>query len=191
MVRIVNGDIEVLYEWGLPFGPTPRLVLGAVGVVMVASALLLLLVEFVRTEASAPPANERLAVCGLLLITGVALVFRAALLKARHLASVIIGDAGITFCWKGSRPGPRAVAGERTFVGWDSMESIEWTEEGLEHEFKQYLSVTLRAPILHHNRRYRFLICDTRSQRECRALNAKIPPQARRPSSVLAVLQQG
>jgi len=188
MVKIVNGDIEVFYEWGLPFGPMPRLVLGAVGAVMVGSAVLLFLVESVKNGGAVLPATERLVACGLLLVMGVVLTLRASLSKARHLGSVTISDTGILFRWKKMSPD---AAGENSFVGWSDMEKIEWTEEGLEHEFKQYLSVTLKEPILHNTRKYRFLICDTRSYRECDALHAKIPPQARRPVSVLAVLKQG
>lgn len=188
MVKIVNGDIEVLYEWGLPFGPMPRLVLGAVGAVMAGSAVLLFLVEFLKTGGTALPATERLITCGLLLVIGVALTLRSALSKTRHLGSVTIGDTGITFRWKNTS---RDANGENSFVGWRDMEKIEWTEEGLEHEFKQYLSVTLKEPFIHNTRKYRFLICDTRSYRECQALHSKIPPQATRPAAVLAVLKQG
>jgi len=191
MVKIVNGDIEVFYEWGLPFGPMPRLVLGAVGAIAIASAVLLFLVEFLKTGGTILPATERLVACGMLLLIGVALTLRAALSKTRHLGSVSIGDTGITFRWKRASPYNHAAAGENSFVRWSDMEKIEWTEEGLEHEFKQYLSVTLKEPILHNTRKYRFLICDTRSYRECQALHTKIPPQARRPVSVLAVLKQG
>ena len=191
MVKIVNGDIEVLYEWGLPFGPMPQLVIGAVGAIMVSSAALLFFVEFVKTGGDVLPATERLVACGLLLMIGVTLTLRAVLSKARRLGSVTIGDTGITFRWKHASPDRNATAGDNSFVGWSDMEKIEWTEEGLEHEFKQYLSVTLKVPILDNTKKYRFLICDTRSYRECQALHAKIPPQAKRPVSVLTVLKQG
>lgn len=190
MVKIVNGDIEVIYEWGLPFGPMPRMVVGAVGAILVASAVLLFLVEFLKSGAAALPATERLVACGLLLVLGMALLLKGLRSKAAQIGAVTIGDSGMTFRWKSRGAPHRWVEGPHTFVHWDDMESIEWTEEGLEHEFKQYLSITLRVPIGNNARRFKFLICDTRSYRECQALNNKIPQRAARPASVLAVLQR-
>lgn len=190
MVKIVNGDIEVVYEWGLPFGPLPRMVIGAVGAILIASALMLFLVEFLKSGATVLPATERLVACGLLLVLGTALLLKGLLSKSAQIGAVTIGDSGMTFRWRGRVAPHRSGREEQTFVPWEDMEKIEWTEEGLEHEFKQYLSVALRVPIGDNARRFKFLICDTRSYRECLALNAKIPPSAVRPASVLAVLQR-
>lgn len=189
MVKIVNGDIEVVYEWGLPFGPMPRMVVGAAGAILVASAVLLFLVECLKSGAAALPATERLLACGLLLALGMAFMFKGLLSKAAQIGAVTIGDSGMTFRWKEQVASHHSGRKEQTFVPWDDMEKIEWTEEGLEHEFKQYLSITLRVPIGDNARRFKFLISDTRSYRECRVLNSKIPPRAARPASVLAVLQ--
>lgn len=190
MVKIVNGDIEVNYEWGVPFGPMPRLVVGAVGAILIASSSLLFLVEVLRSGFAALPATERLVACGLLLVLGMPLLLKGLLSTSAQIAAVTIGDSGMTFRWKRSVAPHRAGREEHTFVHWDDMEKIEWTEEGLEHEFKQYLSIALRVPISDNARRFKFLICDTRSYRECQALNAKIPSRAARPTSVLAVLQR-
>lgn len=190
MVKIVNGDIEVVYEWGLPFGPMHRMVVGAVGAILIGSAILLFLVESLKGGAVSLPATERLVASGLLLALGVALALRGLLLKSGELGSVTIGDRGMTFRWKHRDAHRRRVEEAPTFVSWDGMDTIEWTEEGLEHEFKQYLSISLRVPIGDNTRRFKFLICETRSYRECQALNAKIPPGAARPASVLAMLQQ-
>lgn len=190
MVKIVNGDIEVVYEWGLPFGPMPRMVVGAVGAILVGSAGLLLLAEVLKYGTAALPATEWLVACGLLLVLGLALILKSLISKSAQIGAVTIGNSGMTF-----RSKPRSMAhqlseGQKTFVPWDDMEKIEWTEEGLEHEFKQYLSIVLRTPIDGNARRFKFLICDTRSYRECQALNAKIPSRAERPTAVLAMLQR-
>lgn len=190
MVKIVDGDIEVIYEWGLFVGPMPRFFVLAIGITLIGSAALVALVEFLRPAVPSVSTPERMIACGALLLAGSLLTWRAAVSKLHQISSVTISDSGVRFRWKyANHLNSRTSTGEQ-FVDWHDMDQIEWTEEGLEHEFKQYLTITLKAPIINNKRKFKFLICDTRSYRECHALNSKIPQHAIRPSSVKAAMNE-
>ncbi|MGM9427547.1 hypothetical protein [Hydrogenophaga sp. MI9] len=189
MVRIVNSDIEIVYEWELFLEPMPRSVLLLSGLSLVAGASTFALVEFARPGAIPYPARDLYGLCAAVLAAGLLMSLRAALSTRHRMSSITIADAGITFRWKPEGRFGKTPGAQEQFVAWDDMERVEWTEEGQEHEFKQYLGITLRQPIAGNRRSFRFLICDTRSYRECQALHAKIPRHAPRPGSLSEALK--
>lgn len=188
MVKIVDGDIEVIYEWVLSFEPMPRFFVLGIGVTLIGFAALLALFECLRPAAPSFFSQERLIASGALLLAGCLLIWRATVSKLHQVSSVTISDTGITFRWKYAKHINSRSSKEEQCVAWHDMDHIEWTEEGLEHEFKQYLTITLKNPIINNKRKFKFLISDTRAYRECHALNSKIPPHAIRPGSVMAAL---
>lgn len=182
MVRIVDSDIEIVYEQELFMEPLPRAVVLVAGLALTAGASTTGLLQWLQPGLTDWAARDLYLVCAGGAAVGLALSLRAVLNPDDRMSSVTIGDEGITFRWR------RGGIQER-FVGWHDMEQVTWTEEGQEHEFKQFLNVRLRQPVLGRRRVFRFLICDTRAYRECHALHAKMPAHAPRPASLKEALK--
>lgn len=190
MVKIVDGDIQMIYEWGLFYEPMPRFFVMAIGVTLIGFAALLALGEILQPAVHSFSSPERLFACSALLVAGCLLAWRAAVSKLHQVSSVTISDSGISFRWKYAKHlNSRGSTGEK-LVAWHDMDKVEWTEEGLEHEFKQYLTIVLKNPIINNKKKFKFLICDTRAYRECQALNSKIPQHAMRPVSFRSALKR-
>lgn len=189
MVRIVNDDIEIVYEWELFFEPMSRAMLLSAGLALIAGAAALALAERLQTGITAWSSEALYKGCAAVAVAGLLLGLRAVMAQRHRMSSVTIGDAGITFRWRPSGRLGRPGAVQTRFVAWRDMAHVEWTEEGQEHEFKQVLNVRLREPMMGQRQVFRLLICDTRSYRECHTLHAKMPAHAPRPASLREALK--
>jgi hypothetical protein len=189
MVKIVNGDIEVMCERGLSFGPVRRRVLLSVGASVMLLAVLLPLLGPLRFGLSWPLEVERWVPSGLLVLFAGVLALKAGRPISAQLYKVTVRATGVLFEWDEYVLPNGAAVRKQAFVAWSDMEKVQWTEEGLEHEFKQYLSLSLKNTLINGVLDHKFLICDTRSYRECMALSSNLPRTTDKPAGIVDLLR--
>ena len=92
-----------------------------------------------------------------------------------RLHSVSIDRQGLWVYWSHAPEllGPHRP--EHRFVPWAEVAQLAWEEDGQEHEFKQYLLVTLHTPLSRRRRRLKLRMCDERDLVRCQALMALLP----------------
>lgn len=188
MVKVVGSDIEIVYDWTPFFEPLPRFLILTLGLFLSTLAVALAGTTHFNGQPSPTGHRDLYAFCAILLAAGLFLTWHTLRFQPYHLCSAFINRCGIRLRWKRTNGVTSSTTTDEQFFGWDAMAMVQWSEEGQEHEFKQYLAVTLKSPALNRKKRFKFLVCDTRSPRECLALHALIPGHASRPDTVLHTL---
>ena len=99
-----------------------------------------------------------------------------------RLHSVSIDRQGLWVYWSHAPElwGPHRP--EHRFVPWADVAQLQWDEDGQEHEFKQYLLLTLHAPLSRRRRRLKLRVCEERDLARCQALMALLPPGTPHPA---------
>ena len=121
-------------------------------------------------------------VSALLLALGLFHGVRALASELFRLHSVSIDRQGLWVYWSHAPElwGPHRP--EHRFVPWADVAQLQWDEDGQEHEFKQYLLLTLHAPLSRRRRRLKLRVCDERDLARCQALMALLPPGTPHPA---------